>query len=74
MKYSELYYQKRYVNKNIDPRSAEEILRDGALAGDPVCQYHAISFTKSSSNMMVSGLYDAIVLNASLTYFLKPSS
>ena len=45
MKYSELCYLKKYVNKDVDPRSYEELLKDGALAGDPVCQYRTVNST-----------------------------
>ena len=45
MNYSDLYYKKKYVDKSVDPRSAKELLADGARAGDPVCQYLTINST-----------------------------
>ena len=45
MNYSDLYYKKKYVDKSVDPRSAQELLADGARAGDPVCQYLTINST-----------------------------
>ena len=45
MNYSELFYTKSYVNKDVDPRSVKELLEDGARAGDPVCLYRTVNST-----------------------------